>query len=334
MGDGDQVTFAEFFDGADCQAGKRRRIERTDVDLAVTDKVIGAATVKGLLRVGHKKMRGTAAGSARQVRAVFKNLVQTLAVIGGNVFDVACVFIATFDLEGAHASVHQIAQVGALVIVFHRQQVFFEGNDAALIILERVRQAAGLRAVATVGAAAILRMGNVALPGERHTQCAVDEELDGSIGFTGDVTNFLQVQLAGQHQLRETGLIEKLRPVQGANIGLRAGVQLDGRNVQFHDPEVLHDQRIDTCVVELMNQLAGWLQLVVMQDGVDRGEDSRMVAMGEFHQLGDIADLVAGVMSRTKASPADVHRVGAMQDGFAGDGHVPGRAEQFQVVLG
>ncbi|KPW80335.1 hypothetical protein ALO76_102470 [Pseudomonas syringae pv. coriandricola] len=334
MGDGDQIAFAEFFDGADCQAGKGWRIERADVDFAVADKVIGAAPVKGLLRIGHEEMRGTAAGSTGQIRAVFKDLVQLLTVIGGNVFNVTCVLVATFNLERAHARIYQVAQVGALVVVLHRQQVFFESDDTALIILERVGQAAGLRAVATVGATAVLRVGNVALPGKRHTQRTMNKELDGRIGLTSDFTNFLQVQLAGQHQLREAGLIEKLRPAQRTNIGLRAGVQFDGRNVQLHDPEVLHDQCIDARVVELMDQLAGGFQLVVMQDGVDRGENPRVVAVGEFHQFGDIADLVAGVVSRTKTRPADVNRVGAMQDGFTGDGHVPGRAEQFQVVLG
>jgi hypothetical protein len=59
-----------------------------------------------------------------------------------------------------------------------------------------------------------------------------------------------------------------------------------------------------------------------------------MVATGEFHQLGDIAHLIAGVVARAEARATDVHGVSAMQDGLAGDGYVAGGAEQFKVMLG
>ncbi|MOA02785.1 hypothetical protein D3C78_1222550 [compost metagenome] len=162
----------------------------------------------------------------------------------------------------------------------------------------------------------------------------MDEELDGRIGGVGDGADFLQVQLAGQHQLRETGLIEELRPTQGADVGLGAGVQFDGRDIQFEDAHVLDDQRIHAGVVQLVDQLARRLQLVVMQDGVDSGEHPRMVAMGEFHQLGDIRHLVAGVVPCPEARTTDVHGIGPMQDGLAGDGRVAGGAEEFEVMLG
>jgi hypothetical protein len=59
-----------------------------------------------------------------------------------------------------------------------------------------------------------------------------------------------------------------------------------------------------------------------------------MILAGEFHQFGDFADFVAGVVAGTEARAADVHGVGAVQDRLTGDGHIAGRAEQFQVVLG
>ncbi|MNL01221.1 hypothetical protein D3C87_1216840 [compost metagenome] len=134
--------------------------------------------------------------------------------------------------------------------------------------------------------------------------------------------------------MRETGLIEELGPRQGADVGLGAGVQLDRWNVQFHHAQVLDDQRIDTGVVQFVDQLARRLQFVVVQDGVDGGEHPRVVTMGELDQLGDIADFVAGVVAGAEARAAEVHGVGAMQDGLAGDGDIAGRAEQFQVMFG
>ncbi|MNZ39189.1 hypothetical protein D3C78_566780 [compost metagenome] len=177
-------------------------------------------------------------------------------------------------------------------------------------------------------------MGDVALPGEGHAQRAVDEELDGRIGGVGDGADFLQVQLAGQHQLRETGLIEELCPLQGADVRLGTGVQFDRRNVQFHHTQVLDDQRIDAGVVQLVDQLAGRLQFVVVQDGIDGGEHPGVVTTGEFHQFSDIAHFVAGVVAGAEARATDVDGIGAMQDGLAGDGDIAGRAEQFQVMFG
>ncbi|MNK66412.1 hypothetical protein D3C87_857300 [compost metagenome] len=334
LGDDLHVALADFLDGANRQTGEGRRVERADVDLAIGDEVVGAATVEGFFRVRQEEVRGATAGRAGQVRAIFEHVVEALAVIGGDVLHIAHVLVATFDLERAHTGFNQGADVGALVVVFHRQQVFFVGDHATLFIFEGVRQTAGLRAVATVGAAPGLRVGDVALAGEGHAQRAMDEEFDGGVGFVGDRTDFLQVQLAGQYQLRETGLIEELRPLQGADVGLGRGVQLDRRNVQLHHAQILNDQRIDASVVQLMDQLAGRLQFVVVQDGVDGGENSRVILAGEFHQLGDFADFVAGVVARAEARAADVHGVGAVQDRLTGDGDIAGRAEQFQVMLG
>jgi hypothetical protein len=39
-------------------------------------------------------------------------------------------------------------------------------------------------------------------------------------------------------------------------------------------------------------------------------------------------------VARAEARAADIHGVGAVQDGLAGDGDIAGRAEQFQVMLG
>ena len=334
VGDGDQVALVHFLHAADQQPGEGRRVEGADVHLALGDEVIGAATVEGLVRIGHEEVRGAPAGGAGQVRAVFENGVEFAAVVGGDVLHVGHILVAALDLERAHAGLDQGAQVGALVVVLHRQQVFLVGDHAALFILEGVGQAAGLRAVAAVGAAPGLRMGDVALAGEGHAQRAVDEEFDGRVCGIGNLADFLQVQLARQHQLGEAGLVEKLGPLKGADVGLGAGVQLDRRDIQLHHAHVLHDQRIHARVVELVDQRARRLQLIVMQDGVDRGEHPCVIVAGELHQPGDITHFIAGIVPRAEARAADIDGVGAMQNGLAGDLDVTRRAEQFQVVLG
>ncbi|MCY1267961.1 hypothetical protein D9M70_164040 [compost metagenome] len=106
-------------------------------------------------------------------------------------------------------------------------------------------------------------------------------------------------------------------------------MQLDGRDVQVEDPHVLHDQRVDAGVVEFVDQLACRLQLVVVEDGVEGDEHPHMEAVGELHQPGDFRHFVAGVVAGAEARAADVHGIGAMQDGLAGDIDVAGGAEQF-----
>ncbi len=333
FGDHQHVTLADLFHHAHRQAGKGRGVERADVDLALTDEIVGTAAVEGLVRVGHEEVFGTPTGGSGQFWAAFEDGVELLAVVGGDVLHIAHVLVAALDLERAHAGIHQVGQVGGLVVVLHRQQVFLEGDHTALVVLEGVGQAAGLGTVATVGAAAGLGVGDVALAGEGHAQRAVDEELDGGVGLGGDGANLLQVQLTSQHQLGETGLVEEFCPLQGANVGLGTGMQLDRRDVQLHHAQVLDDQGVDTGVVQLMNQLARRFQLVVVEDGVDGGEDACMVATGELDQFGDLADFIAGVVARAEARAADVDGVSAVQDRLASNCDVTGRAEQFQVIL-
>ncbi|MNF06608.1 hypothetical protein D3C80_2065970 [compost metagenome] len=79
--------------------------------------------------------------------------------------------------------------------------MLFVSDHPTLFVLEGVRQTARLGAIAAVGAATGVGVGNIALPGKRHAQRTVDEELDGRVGLVGNRTDLLQVQLTGQHQL-------------------------------------------------------------------------------------------------------------------------------------
>ena len=329
-----QIVLADLEHFAHLQTDKFGRLKRADVDLAVADEIVGAAAVEGLFCVRGEEVLGATAGAARQFWALGKNRIQLLTVMSGDVLHIAHVLVAALDLERAHAGIHQVNQVGGLVVVLHRQQVLVIGHHAALVVLQGVRQAAGLGAVATVGAASGLRVGDVALPGEGHAQGTVDKELDGRVDVAADRADFFQIQLAGQHQLGETGLSQKLGFFQGADVGLGAGVQLNRRDIQLEDAHVLHDQRINAGVVELVNQLTRRLHLVVMQDGVDGDKHLGVEQVGKLHQPGNVRHAVAGVMPRAEARPTDIHGIGAMQDGFLGDGGITGRAEQFEVVLG
>ena len=75
-------------------------------------------------------------------------------IVRGDVLHVAHIFIAPFNFEGAHARVDQRAEVGGLVVIFHREAGVFKCHHAALVVFQGIRQTAGLGTVAAVGAAA------------------------------------------------------------------------------------------------------------------------------------------------------------------------------------
>ena len=190
--------------------------------------------------------------------------------------------------------------------------MLFIRHHAALVIFQCVGQTAGLRAVAAVGAAPGLSMGNIALAGIGHAQRAVDEELNGRVGVIVNRFDLLKIQLAGEHDLAEADVGEKFRFLNAADIALGAGVQLNRRNIQLHDPHVLDNQRVDAGFIQVGYQALRRFQLIIMKNGVQGHEHFRAVAMGKRYQTGDIAQAVAGVVARAKARPADVDRIRAV----------------------
>ena len=327
-----EVVGGHAGDGAQFQAQVFRAVEGADFFRAAVGEVIGVAAIEVLLHVRREVNAGGAAGSALEFGTALENLVEQQAVMGGDVLHVAHVLVAAFDLERADAGIDQRFQVAALVVVLHRQQVLVVGDHAAGVVRERVWQAARLRAVAAVGAAARIRVRNVALAGKRHAQCAVHKIFERGVGGGVDVADLIDGQFAREHQLREAGVAEEFRLLFRADVALGAGVQLNRRQVHFHQAQVLHDQRIDAGLVQLPDLLARTFQFRVVQDGVERNENARMVAMRELHQRRDILDRVAGVMAGAKGGTADIDSIGAVEDGLPADFGGFGGRQQFELV--
>ena len=116
--------------------------------------------------------------------------------MGGDILHVAHIFVTPFNLEGAYASINQRAEVGSLIVIFHRQQMFFIGNHPPLIVFQCVWQTARLRAIATVGATPCLRMRNVALTRIGHAQCAMNKEFNGRVRGLVNRADLLKIQFA------------------------------------------------------------------------------------------------------------------------------------------
>ena len=126
--------------------------------------------------------------------------------------------------------------------------------------------------------------------------------------------------------------MQKTRFLGRADVGLRAGMQLDGRQVQFQQAHVLNDQRVGAGVVDLPGHVARALQLIVAQDGVERDEDAAAKAVRVFDQAIQVADVVARRGACAKGRAADVDGIGAVVNGRDADVGVAGGGQQFKLV--
>jgi hypothetical protein len=79
---------------------------------------------------------------------------------------------------------------------------------------------------------------------------------------------------------------------------------------------------------------AGAFELIVAQDGVDGDEDAGMKAVGVAHQALDVGHLIAGLVARAKARPADVHGVSTMVDRGDADVGIAGGRQEFEFSAG
>ena len=326
---------ADAGDRAAGRAGEAGRVEGADIGLAAVDEIVGGAAVEGLFRTRCERVAALAGRGARILRRLLEDAVQQLAVMRGGILDVGDILQPAFYLERADAGIGQGTQVGALVIVLHRQQVFVVSDDAALTIFQRVGQAAGLRAFAAVGAAPGVGVADVALAGKRHAERAMDEEFEHGCLGTGayrvaDGQDLRQRQFARQHHLREADIGEEPGLLRCADVGLGRGVQLDRRQVKLQQTHVLHDQGVRPGLVHLPGQAACRLNFVIPENGVEGDEDPGVETVRVGRRPLDVGHGVAGVVARPEGRPADINRVGAMLDRLDGDVGVAGGGEEFE----
>ena len=334
---------ADLGDPANGLAGVFGAVECANVFLAALHEVVGEFAVEVLVWVGGEGVGAVPAGGGSQFGAALQNFVQQGAVVGGDVFHIAHVFVAAFDFEAAYACVDQRLHVGALVVVFHAQHVFVVRHEAASRVDHLVGQAAGLAAVAPVGAAPGVGVADEALAAVGHAQGAVHKEFQGcslavfsvlAVWAQGhvDAGDLCECQFAGQHQLAQAGVLQKAGFFGGADVGLGAGVQLNGRQVEFEQAHVLDDEGVYARVVQLAHELAGGLQLVVAQDGVERDENAAVEAVRVLDQPGNVLHGVVGAAARPETGAADVDGIGPVVDGFDADVGGAGGGEQFKLV--
>ena len=296
------------------------------------EEVVGAAPVEALFGIRCETVAAATGRGGHQIGAALENGVQLLAIPGGDVLDVIQSLEAPLNLEGADARGDQRLQVRALIHVFQGEQVAVLHQHLPPWGLQGAGQPAELGALAAVRAAAGAGVADVALAAVGDAERPVDKELQLHLGLGTDGTDLLEREFARQHYLGEAHVLQELHLFRRTVVGLGAGVQRYGRQIQGQQPHVLHYERIGPGLVDLVGQAPGLLQLVVVQQGVEGDEHLGAEAVGVARQHFDIVEGVACRTAGTEGGAAHVDGIGAMVDGFDAIGEVLGRSQQLEAV--
>ena len=79
-------------------------------------------------------------------------------------------------------------------------------------------------------------MADVALAREGNAERAMDEKFQIAplrVGSSADALDIVECQFARKHDLRKAHVLQKTRLLRRTNVGLRAGMQLQRRQVNF-----------------------------------------------------------------------------------------------------
>ena len=129
------------------------RVERGDVEPAPMEEIVGEAAVEALLRPWLEGVGGSPVGRPSERRIARQNLVESLAIVSGDILHVGHVFQSALDLERGDAGGNHGLEVVRTVHIAERKQVLVLGYRPSVCVDHRVGQSATLRACAAVGAA-------------------------------------------------------------------------------------------------------------------------------------------------------------------------------------
>ena len=96
-------------------------------------------------------------------------------------------------------------------------------------------------------------------------------------------------------------------------------MQLNRRQIDLQQPHILQDQRIGAGLVHLPGELAGALDFVIAQDGVEGDENLGMEAVGIRGEALNVGHRVAGAVAGAELGAADIHGIGTVFDGLDAD---------------
>ncbi len=181
-------------------------------------------------------------------REASAGFVDGLAIGARGERDVLGVLVTAFDFQRGDADVHDLGNLFERVQVAGREQVTRIVERAHVAVDHQlVRQAAGLRALASVRAAASPGFGRKALAGVGHAQRAVDEDFESAVSLGADLADFGEREFSGEDYARDAEVARHADSFGAGDAHLRAAVDFEIRGDftgQLHDSEILHDDSV------------------------------------------------------------------------------------------
>ena len=158
----------------------------------------------------------------------------------------------------------------------------------------------------------------------------MDETFQLRIGCLSYLPYLVESQLAGEHDLSESAILQKAHFPRCAVVTLGAGMKGNGGKIHPQKTHVLHYQRIDTGMIKLPDKAFHGIELAVVDDGVDRDVDLDTIDMRELNRAADILYGVGGSFPCPVCRATHIHGVRPVENGFTGYVGIRSRSEQFK----
>jgi hypothetical protein len=134
-----------------------------------------------------------------------------------------------------------------------------------------------------------------------------------------DGADLLKIEFSCQYDLLKAELLKHLGFLGSGDVELRRGVEFYRGEVHPCERKVLHDEGIYTDFVELMNEVFNALELMVVDDGVERDVNLCSIGVGVFAQAFDVGERIACRGASAILRSSDVNGISSVVDGFYTD---------------
>ena len=157
----------------------------------------------------------------------------------------------------------------------------------------------------------------------------MDESLDRHVHSGRNLGYLPDAKFAGDDNLGKSRRRKESCLVRRPRINLGAGMDGYGRQIHLHDAHVLHNDGIDTGMIEVAYHLPHVIQLVIIDYGIDRHIDLGVINVCKCGQLTDVVYRVGRCHPCPMRRSAYIDGICTVAYGFDAAHLVACRGEEF-----
>ena len=260
------------------------------VRIETAEEIICESAIERFLYLGSEAdLRRAERRTPELVGTALNDGVDLSTIVRRDIAHIVDIFQSAFDFETADACIEHVFDALCAVHIAHRQLVS-SGKHLAVGVDQVEIQSTELGAATAVGRSAETMLRNIATPAVAHAQCAVHKALDGNGHGGGDGAQLAQGEFARNDDLRIAGSLQELGFFGRAGIHLCGGMKRNRGEIHLEQGQILCDKGIDTGFVELTDHLFGFVQFIVIENGVERDVDAGAIQMGKIANVAYVFD--------------------------------------------